>query len=96
MSKPKKIKPSDRFVGVADADVLARGTNVQTSMTGNANFAVANAGAATAWTTMPLSNVKAPIALKGLTPATTYLFQARALVKDTFTDWSGSISFICT
>ena len=36
------------------------------------------------------------IALKGLTPATTYLFQARALVKDTFTDWSDSVSFICT
>ena len=59
-------------------------------------YAVANAGATTAWTTMPLSNVKAPIALKGLTPATTYLFQARALVKDTYTDWSDSISFICT
>jgi hypothetical protein len=211
MSKPKKIKPIDRFVGVSDADVLARGTSVQTSMTGNANFpnppvdlaalkaaldtfnaliaqaldgskkviaeknkqreavikmlrligryvevnckddmaifessgfkpaattktatppltekirkvghgansgeitvwlkavakassyefryAVANAGAATAWTTMPLSNVKAPITLKGLTPATTYLFQARALVKDTYTDWSDSVSFICT
>ena|ERR1700674_4114878 len=59
-------------------------------------YAVANAGAAATWTTMPLSNVKAPIALKGLTPATTYLFQARALVKDTFTDWSDSVSFICT
>ena len=59
-------------------------------------YAVANAGAATTWTTMPLSSVKAPIALKGLTPATTYLFQARALVKDTFTDWSDSVSFICT
>jgi hypothetical protein len=211
MSKQKMIKAIDGFAGVSDADVLSRGTNVQTSMTGNANFpnppvdlaalktaletfsaliaqaldgskkviaeknkqrtavikmlrllgryvevtckddraifetsgfqpapatktatppltekirkvehgansgeimvwlkavpkassyefryAVANAGAATAWTTMPLSNVKAPIALKGLTPATTYLFQARALVKDSYTDWSDAISFICT
>jgi hypothetical protein len=31
-----------------------------------------------------------------LTPATTYLFQARALVKDTFSDWSDSVSFMCT
>jgi hypothetical protein len=211
MSKAKLIKPIDGFAGVSDADVLSRGNNVQTSMTGNTNFsnppvdlaalktaldtfsaliaqaldggkkvvaeknkqrmavikmlrllgryvevnceddmaifetsgfqpalttktttppltekirkvahgtnsgeitvwlkavakassyefryAVANAGATTTWTTMPLSTVKAPIPLKGLTPATTYLFQARALVKDTYTDWSDSVSFICT
>jgi hypothetical protein len=59
-------------------------------------YVVANAAAGTPWTTMPLSNVKAPIELKGLTPATTYLFQARALVKDTYSDWSEPISFICT
>lgn len=211
MSKQKLIKPIDGFAGVSDADVLARGTNVQTCMTGNANFpappvdlatfkaaletlsaliaqaldggkkviaeknkqrvvvvkmlhllgryvefsckddmaifessgfqaaptkkttvppltekirkvghgansgeitvwlkavpkassyefryTVANGGPQSTWTTMPLSTVKAPIALKGLTPATTYLFQARALVKDTYTDWSDSVSFICT
>src|ERR1041385_5893542 len=38
MSKPKMIKPIDGFTGVSDADVLSRGNNVQTSMTGNANF----------------------------------------------------------
>ena len=211
MSKQKLIKPIDGFAGVSDADVLSRGTNVQTCMTGNANFpappvdlatfkaaletfsaliaqaldgskkviaeknkqrvvvvkmlrllgryvefsckddmaifetsgfqaaaatkttvppltekirkvehgansgeitvwlkavpkassyelryAVANSGPQMTWTTMPLSAVKAPILLKGLTPATTYLFQARALVKDTYTDWSDPISFICT
>ena len=32
------IKPIDGFTGVSDADVLSRGTNVQTCMTGNANF----------------------------------------------------------
>jgi hypothetical protein len=36
--KPKKIKPIDGFTNVSDADVVARGTNIQTSMTGNANF----------------------------------------------------------
>jgi hypothetical protein len=59
-------------------------------------YIAANAGAGTPWTTMPLSNVKAPILLTGLTPATTYLLQARALVKDTFSDWSDSVSFMCT
>jgi hypothetical protein len=56
----------------------------------------ANAGAATTWTTVPLSNVKSMVALKGLTPATTYLIEARALVGSRFTDWSDPISFICT
>ena len=59
-------------------------------------YIVGNAGVGTPWITMPLSNVKAPILLKGLTPSTTYLFQVRALVKDTYTDWSDSVSFICT
>jgi hypothetical protein len=59
-------------------------------------YTPAGAGAATAWTTVPLSNVKSVLALKGLTPATPYLIQARALVGSSFTDWSDPISFICT
>jgi hypothetical protein len=59
-------------------------------------FAPANGGASTSWTTMPISNVRASIALTGLTPAVTYVFQARALVQNTYTDWSDSVSFICT
>jgi hypothetical protein len=59
-------------------------------------YAAGNAGAGTQWTTIPLSNVKARLSLKGLTPANTYLLQARALVKGTYTDWGDSISFICT
>src|SRR5215467_8162730 len=38
MSNLKMIKPIDGFAHVPDADVLARGTNVQTSMDGNPNF----------------------------------------------------------
>jgi hypothetical protein len=59
-------------------------------------YTVANAGAATTWTTVPRSNAKASIALTGLTPATTYLFQVRALVENTYTDWSDAVTFICT
>jgi len=208
--KPKKIKPIDGFSNVSDADVVARGTNIQTCMTGNANFpnppvdmatlkaviesfsaliaqaldgskkviaeknkqreavtkmlrlvgryvevtckddmaifqtsgfqaappktvtppltekirkiqhgansgqivlwlksvhdassyeiryTLANGGQAPAWTTVPASTVKSPITLSGLTPGMTYLFQARALVKNILTDWSDSVSFICT
>jgi hypothetical protein len=209
MSKPKEIKPIDGFANVADADVVSRATNIQTQMTGNANFpnppvdlaalktaigtlssliaealdgskkviaqknkqrhavtkmlrllgryvevtsngdmavfqtsgfqaaapkttpspltekirkvehgpnsgqitvwlkgvakassyelryALANA-APPVWASVPASSVKKPLVLTGLTPATTYLLQARALVKGTYTDYSDSISFICT
>jgi hypothetical protein len=58
-------------------------------------YAVANA-AAPVWASVPASSTKQPLVLSGLTPTTTYLLQARALVKGTFTDYSDSISFICT
>ena len=38
MSKPNQIKPIDGFSNVSDADVVARGTNIQTNMAGNSNF----------------------------------------------------------
>ena len=59
-------------------------------------FAPSLSGATpTAWTSLGVSTVKTPAIVTGLTPATTYVFQARALVKNTFTDWSDSVTFIC-
>jgi hypothetical protein len=55
-----------------------------------------NGGAPTTWTTQGVLGVKSPVVLTSLTPGTTYFFQARALLKDGFTDWSNSVTFICT
>jgi hypothetical protein len=55
-----------------------------------------NGGAPTTWTTQPVLMVKSPAVLTGLTPGTTYYFQARALLKEGFTDWSDPVTFICT
>ena len=49
MSKPKMIKPIEGFTGVSDADVHSRGTNVQTCMTGNANFPTPPVDLAALW-----------------------------------------------
>ena len=38
MSQTKMIRPIDGFTSVSDTDVLARGTNVSTKLTGNTNF----------------------------------------------------------
>jgi hypothetical protein len=59
-------------------------------------YAPANAPAPVQWTQVGVPQVKTPATITGLTPATAYVFQARALTKDGYTDWSDSISFICT
>ena len=54
-----------------------------------------NGAAPAAWTSLSLSGVKQPVSVTGLTTGTTYMFQARALVKSTFTDWSNPVTFVC-
>jgi hypothetical protein len=54
------------------------------------------AGATIAWTTLPLTNVRPPVVLNSLVPATTYVFQTRGVTKDGYTDWSEPVTFICT
>jgi len=38
MSEPKLIKPFESYVGVPDVEIVNRGTNVVTKLTGNSNF----------------------------------------------------------
>ena len=59
-------------------------------------YAAANGPTPTQWTPVGVPKVKTPATITGLTPGTTYSFQARALTKTGYTDWSDSISFICT
>jgi hypothetical protein len=59
-------------------------------------YALANAATPVQWTSVGVPQVKTPATITGLTPATAYVFQARALTKSGYTDWSDSISFICT
>jgi hypothetical protein len=59
-------------------------------------YVAANSPAPAQWTSVGVPKVKTPATITGLTPGTTYNFQARALTKDGYTDWSDSISFICT
>jgi hypothetical protein len=59
-------------------------------------YAAANGPTPTQWTSVGVPKVKTPATISGLTPGTTYNFQARALTKAGYTDYSDSISFICT
>ena len=53
-------------------------------------------GAPGTWTEMVVTRVKKPTIVTGLTPGTTYAFQARALTANGYTDWSDSVTFMCT
>jgi hypothetical protein len=59
-------------------------------------YAAANGPTPTPWTSQGVAKVKTPATVTGLTPGTTYMFQARALCPTGYTDWSDSITFICT
>ena len=47
-------------------------------------------GVPTAWTTQPIVNVRSATVVTGLTPGTTYAFQARAVLQSGYTDWTDS------
>ena len=46
------------------------------------------------WTSKPVAGIKPPFLITGLTPGTTYVFQARALTKTGYSDWSESVTRI--
>jgi hypothetical protein len=50
------------------------------------------------WAMQPISQVRPATEIKNLIPGATYAFQVRALIKSTstFTDWSDSVTRICT
>ena len=48
-------------------------------------------GVPSAWMNQPITNVRSATVVSGLTPGTTYAFQARAVVQSAYTDWSDSV-----
>ena len=51
-------------------------------------------GVVGSWTSKPVAGIKPPFLITGLTPGTTYVFQARALTKTGYSDWSESVTRI--
>ena len=48
------------------------------------------------WTEQPVAQTRPPALVSGLTPGTTYAFQVRGVKVDGYTDWSESVTRICT
>ena len=57
-------------------------------------FAPVVNGVVGAWTSKPVPGILPPFLITGLTPGTTYVFQARALTKSGYSDWGESVTRI--
>jgi hypothetical protein len=53
-------------------------------------------GAPISWVNQPITLVKTAITISSLTPGTTYAFGVRALINNSYTDWSDSVTLMCT
>jgi hypothetical protein len=53
-------------------------------------------GIPSAWVSHSIVGIRSATTISGLTPGTVYAFQARALTKTGFTDWSDSVTRMCT
>ena len=85
--------------GFNSGDIVIRLRAVPEAVSYELRYAVASAenGTALLWTTnQPVLGVRKPITLTGLKPGTTYAFQVRSLGKFGYSDWSDSVTFMCT
>ena len=48
------------------------------------------------WTVQPLTKARPAVTVSGLTPGATYVFQVRSLTESGYSDWSDSVTKICT
>ena len=58
--------------------------------------AIGNGGPLGAWTSQPAGKTRPATSVAGLTPGTTYAFQVRALTSSGYSDWSDSVTRMCT
>jgi hypothetical protein len=60
------------------------------------HYAATGDGLPGTWTTQLITRVKTPITISGLTPGTTYAFEVRSMGHHGFSDWSDSVTWMCT
>jgi len=48
------------------------------------------------WTEIPVANIRPSTLITGLTPGATYAFQARAVYKEDYTNWTDSVIWLCS
>jgi hypothetical protein len=82
--------------GANSGQLIVRIKGIPKALTHEFRYTVLANGVPGTWTTIMVSSTRAPLALSSLNPGSTYAFQVRALNKDGYTDWSDSVTFMCT
>jgi hypothetical protein len=82
--------------GPNSGQLIVRIKGVPKALSHELRYAVLTSGVPGTWTTVLVTDIRAPLALSNLGPGSTYAFQVRALGKDGYTDWSDSVTFMCT
>lgn len=83
--------------GANSGQVILWVNTVRGALSYEIRYGASVSGAAPAsWTTQAAPMVKSPVVLTGLTVGTTYQFQARAMLKTGWSDYSDAVTFTCT
>ncbi|HYR85148.1 MAG TPA: fibronectin type III domain-containing protein [Terriglobia bacterium] len=95
-------QPLSQFIrkinqGSNSGQVLVTITAVPAAFSYELRWAAIGAGGTPGtWTTQPVSKTRPAASVTGLTPGTTYAFQVRCLGNASYSDWSDSVTRICT
>ena len=90
----KRIRSLRR--GQNSGDVILKLVDDPEAASYKARWTVAPEWEPESWVEIPVPHTWPATLIKGLKPGVTYLFQACALINYGYTDWSDSVTYLCT
>ena len=81
--------------GAVSGQLIVRLKSVPGAFSYELRYAPQTNGTPGAWTTQLVTGLRPPVNLTGLTPGTVYAFQARAMDKAGYSDWSDAVTMMC-
>jgi len=97
--QPQGLSPNIRSIdhGANSGQIVVRLKAVPQAVSYELRYtADGNGATAPAWMTEVVTGVRTPVTIDSLTPGTRYAFQVRTLGKSGYSDWSDSVTFMCT
>ena len=83
------------YHGVNSGDMMLLINAVEYARGYEVQYAALQNGVPGPWTVVDVMNIKSAFRIRGLTPATKYVFQVRAIGTANRSDWSSSVGMIC-
>jgi hypothetical protein len=98
-TRPRSVSEAIRTIaaGPASGEFLVGLVKVPGAVSYELRWApIVSGGTPGEWTSQPTAQTRPPTAVRGLNPGVSYVFQARALTRSGLTNWSESVTRICT